>query len=245
MTKIIAAVPILGREPLVPHTIKNLLKSVDKVICVCQNKRDAMICDEAGAFVINSRAVPLGQKWNYGFQAAKQFDPDFVLYAGSDDWMINLDTNLDADIVGARDYYLMHLQYQPLEYLPVHKKRFIGGYDVELINSNLLKRKVGHWKGYKGDRKGEPVGGGRLLSREFLNKIDWSPFADGLNKNLDHSMYLKAKSVKLRRDNFKLLSISTSLWGRKHPFAKNADRDFKFLDDRFLKKYFPESFNLF
>jgi hypothetical protein len=89
--KVVAVIPVHGRLPLLPHTIKRLYRKNDvyKVICVGDGLAEKAICLEAGAEWVPFRNKPLGAKWNAGFIEAKKYDPDAVLYVGSSDWLSN------------------------------------------------------------------------------------------------------------------------------------------------------------
>ena len=84
---VVAVVPVLGRYPLVPYTLRRLNKIVDKVVCVVENNKDALICAKEGAHICNLPTKLLGEKWNAGFVDARQYDPDFVLYVGSSEYI--------------------------------------------------------------------------------------------------------------------------------------------------------------
>ena len=138
---VVAVVPVLGREPLVYHTISRLIDLVDEVVCVVENHVDRQICANLGAFICNSYGNPLGKKWNDGFWEARQFNPDFVLYMGSSDWVsdnwIEEMTKYDAEIIGTLDYHLLHLEYHPDKYKDTIYK-FKGSYDLEKMKRGFL-----------------------------------------------------------------------------------------------------------
>ena len=225
---IVAVIPILRRSLLVPYTLRRLNKIVDKVICVVENQEDRFICTKGGAFTVSCPGVPLGEKWNVGFLEAKQFDPDFVLYMGSSDWVSDnyLDVMLpiaqDYEITGVLDFHLLHLEYKD--------------------DNKLISRNVKHWKGYENHRRGEPIGGGRLVRRDYLDRVKWSPFDPELLMNLDYSMITKTKNFKgIMSDEAQSMAVSTSLWSNKHEFNGEEVKD----GDKYLTKWFPEGLKLF
>lgn len=250
MTKIVAVMPVKGRELLLPHTIKNILKVVDEVVCVTECKEERPICQAAGAVVTTLRGATLGEKWNGGFQNAKQFDPDYYLYVGSSDWVSSnwIDVMLpiaeNHELTGVSDFYEMHLEYDHY----YDKKQ---NYNIHKVNKSFKSRKVGYWKGYYGERRGEPIGIGRVLRRDFVKRINYKPFDPMLTKSLDWSMYNKTEDVvSIRCDEIKCLSLSTTLWGNKHVFETDMNNPgseifTKTKADNFLKKWFPEANNLF
>lgn len=249
MTKIVAVMPVKGRMLLVPWTVRRLKKIVDEVVCVTETKEERPICQEAGAVVTTLRAATLGAKWNGGFLNAKQFDPDFYLYVGSSDWLSYnwIDELLpiaeNHELTGVQDFYEMHLEYD-------HYFDKLQRYNLHKVNASFKSRKVGYWKGYYGARRGEPIGIGRLLRRDFIKRIDYKPFDDKLTKNLDYSMYQKTEDVvSIRCDKIKCMALSTTLWGNKHIFETDmsnpGSRILKAKEkNEFLKKWFPETFEL-
>jgi hypothetical protein len=250
MTKIVAVMPVRGRMLLVPHTIKNLLKVVDQVVCVTECKEERPICKDAGAIVTTLRGRTLGEKWNGGFLNAKQFDPDFYLYVGSSDWVSSnwteelLPIAENHELTGVQDFYEMHLIYD-------HYYDKLQRYNKNKVNASFKERKVGYWSGYYGERRGEPIGIGRILRRDFVKRIDYKPFDPMLTKNLDYSMYNKTEDVvSVKCDKIKCLSLSTTLWGNKHVFETDmsnpGSKIFKNKEaNEFLTKWFPEAYKLF
>ena len=96
----------------------------------------------------------LPQKFNANLMAARKYRPDFVMLTGSDDlisaeWLDfgikqMVDNNLDC--VGLMDSYIAHAK----------------------------TKEVMYWSGYWGDRKGESIGAGRIVSRKILDKLNWT-----------------------------------------------------------------------
>ncbi len=193
-----------------------------------------------------SLKAPLGKKWNTAFVMAKNYDPDHILFVGSSDWVSDnwLDVLLqhDAEIVGTRDFYELHLEYD-IEYDRAQN------YNLEDVRSKFVKRQLGRWVGYHGARQGEPIGIGRLVRRDYLERVNWMPFENHLPKNLDNSMIRKTDSVKvIECDEIKCLSISTSLWSNRHNFLLDMQNKGSYLINNnvaFLRKWFPDALNLF
>lgn len=222
-----------GRLPLLEQTIRRLYNKnkVAKVVCVAGKDEEAVI-KYSGAVFVEHENQPLGKKWNAGFIKAKEFNPDACLFVGSSDWLSDtwleyIEPNIGKyDIIGKPDFYLLDI-----------------GDTYRLC----------HWHGYVGERSGEPIGIGRVLSSRILNSIDWKPFDDGLNKSLDFSMYNKClsaggKNLLLKEDRMMSLSISTNKWGNMHNFERHwigALPSVKVQDHSFLIKNFPEAFQIF
>ena len=227
---IAAAIPVNGRHPLLKYTIERLLKKcgVSNVVCVGE-RSDRHVCEQNGALFHRHANSPLGRKWNYAFQLCKELNPDAVLFVGSSDWVSD-------------DW--CRILYPYLE-----NNLMVGKLGCHLLDISKIYR-VLYWPGYaKGlrrkdfRRKNEPIGIGRMLSRDFLNSINWKPFEDHQENSLDWSMYLKARGkVAVSDDNVYSLSVSTNRWGNKHKFEDHwrgilpSQRvDINFCDD-----YFPE-----
>jgi hypothetical protein len=240
---IIAIIPVRGRLPLIKHTIAQALKVVDKVICVTDFGSERKYCVGADAITIN-HAI-LGKKWNYGFEYARQFDPDFVLYIGSSDWVSDnwVDVMLPYaekyELVGVPDFNLLHLDYEVLEKDVVRLKWMRAHSGIKDVAVKFKRIQVGHWTGYWEERKHEPIGIGRIINRDYLKRVDYKPFDDNFRKSMDYLMFSKAKSYKLvKRDDIKCLSISSNLWGNFHTFETDAHERLK--AEPFLERWFPD-----
>jgi hypothetical protein len=225
---IVAVIPVKGRLPLIPHTIKQALKVVDKVVCVCDHAWEKPFCVGAETTVI--RRVPLGKKWNAGFNFARQFDPDFILYIGSSDWVsenwmeVMLPYAENCELVGVPIFHLLHLYYDVEEKDPyiLKKLRCKGGIHEMLVS--FRDWAAGEWGGYWDERKHEPIGIGRVLNRDYLKRVDYKPFDDTQSKSMDYQQFTKAKNYMLiERDDIRCLSISTNLWNNYHEFTRDAD----------------------
>jgi glycosyltransferase involved in cell wall biosynthesis len=226
----IACIPVLGRQPLLPFTIKRLLEKngCERVICIGDNDKDKHVCLRAGAEWIYHPNKPLGRKWNAGFEAAKYYKPDYVLYVGSsdwlcDDWITLIKPHVDThQMAGTPGCYFMDI-----------------GKTIRLVN----------WKGYRGERSNETIGIGRVLSAELLDKLNWQPFHPDKDSSLDRSMKDKARmfgidDFMVHDDNLKAVSLSTPLWDNKHKFDHhwlNVLPSEKIDDVEGFIKMFPEA----
>lgn len=233
----IAVIPVKGRIPLLPYTINQALKVVDKVICITSEKYEWDYCRGAEVTHIR-RTAPLGEKWNLGFFLAGHYDPDYVLFIGSSDWvsenwMAEM-TKFDAEIVGVRGFDLLHLNYMTPEIDELTLERMCSKDTLHEVEVTLLGHKIRHWPGYTGERKGEPIGIGRVLNRDFLKKVGFKPFNDRMNHSMDYTMYKKADEVKLVEIKSRNLSISTTLWGNLHKFEGTEP-----LGKEVIARYFP------
>jgi hypothetical protein len=223
-----APIPVFGRFPLVRLTISRL-KSQGVTPIVLGHEREAMdIAKQMEVEFISIDNDPLGNKWNKGFQASKNYNADAVIFMGSSDW--------------CSDGYIQRCKEHSKDFGMIGQ---LGCHFADVAESIRLV----HWKGYKDQmRQNEPIGIGRFLNREFLEAINWTPFNGQLNSGLDWSMWLKAMKRNqdigiLECDNsVQLLSISTNKWNNKHKFTDHWTGSLKSerCDVSILEKEFSE-----
>ena len=216
--KTAAVIPVLGRQPLLQHTITRLLKvnKIDHVLCV-GNLEDSHACTSAGAEFVQFKNSPLGAKWNHGFKIARDFNADAVVFVGSSDW-------LSANWL---DEMLPHLQGNDM----------IGVAGFTMCDIREKLRAV-YWAGYKGQRAGEPIGIGRIISAAALDRMNWQPFDNDRENSMDRMMYSRCDHVKLVPDTeVTALSISTGKWHNKHKF----DEHYRNLIEGFNNRIAPET----
>lgn len=227
--KIIAPIPVFGRHELVKLTASRLqLQGITPVLIGHEPETKEIAKNLNIEFCLASNN-PLGHKWNVGFQAAKFYDPDAVIFMGSSDWC----SQEYIDIVK------QNLNFSMIGMLGCH---FIDVADqIRLV----------HWDGYKDKlRMNEPIGIGRVLSRELIKKMNWIPFENVLNSGLDWSMYqkvlrLREKIAVIPNDpmNVRLMSISTNKWINKHKFLDHWSgplKSHKIEDLSILDTHFPD-----
>ena len=203
--KLTAPIPVFGRFPLVRLTISRL-KRQGVIPIVLGHEREALdIAQQMDVEFISISNDPLGTKWNKGFQASKNYQADGVMFMGSSDWCS--DDYVDSVRLHLNDFGMLGM---------------LGCHFADVADEIRLV----HWKGYKDSiRVNEPIGIGRVLRADFLNKIQWSPFDQRLSSGLDWSMWLKAmktnQEIGILPDDgqIKLLSISTNKWSNKHKFT--------------------------
>jgi hypothetical protein len=251
--KTIAVIPVKGRLPLLRVTLSRLHEKnrVEHIICVGDTEEERKLCNSCGAEFVEHPNNPLGKKWNAGFLKAKVYNPDFIVYVGSSDWLSDnwVNTMLPYAekhlLVGKRDFYMLHY------------------YRTWLIREHKIKLAL--WPHYPKDspRFDEPIGIGRILSREFLECVNWMPFDDWRNDAMDACMWRKLKEVQLltgkekeeidpkftcgviENENIKSLAVSCDAWGNLHKsdfrFPHIEYNDTKQL---WLLKYFPEALKI-
>ena len=202
--KIIAPIPCFNRFPLVELTAARLKRQNIIPILIGHENEIKEIANDLNIEFIQAPNSPLGNKWNKGFMACKNYNPDGVIFMGSSDWAS--DEYIQSVNENLNDFNLLGM---------------LGCHFVDVAE----KIRLVHWPGYgHGMRHEEPIGIGRVLRSDFLNEINWKPFDDNLNAGLDWSMWLKVVNnnqtigIFNQQSNIQLLSISTNKWSNKHKF---------------------------
>jgi hypothetical protein len=211
VSRFVAAIPTFGRHPLLALTVRRLLRQGVFPVCVGEPE-DRAVCEAEGAEFHVFPNSPLGAKWQFAFERAKDHDPQAVLYVGSSDWVSDkwcekLYTEAKqakAGMVGKKDIY----------FFDVPEKGHIQGC---------------YWPGYAADspRREEAMGAGRLLTRECLEAMDWRVFNRKLESSLDYSMLCNVLGAGQKAVNYNgvhavAASISTFKWSNKHNFKKTC-----------------------
>ena len=206
--KIVCPIPVLGRLPLVEMTIQRLLKQKVIPIIVGHEKGAYELAMKYEIEFVQHVNHPLGAKWNAGFIAAKKYNPDAVLFAGSSDW--------------CSDEYIREIRKH------TNKYALLGSLTCHFVDVSDTIRLV-EWHGYNNMRKNEAIGIGRVLNKSFLNQIQWQPFDSRLDNSLDYSMWKKATELQIKigilpsAKEVSLLSISTNKWNNKHRFHEHLN----------------------
>jgi len=205
--KIVSIVPVRGRELLLDLTIGRLTKQVDKVICGGHTESECEVCEKHGADFYRFGNTSLGYKWQYCVDRAREYSPDAILIMGSasmisDNWIDEL--------------------YPELEEFAMVGRPGIHYYHIGTTRNRLM-----YWSGYPGGRSLEPIGVGRLISSEFLDKIDWQIFDKQINSSLDYSTVQRIKwgggEIGIsENEKVESIRISTDLWKNKNGYSKMA-----------------------
>jgi hypothetical protein len=200
-----APIPVCGRFPLIKMTISRLKRQSITPIVLGHEKEAEDIAKEFDCEFISIDNDPLGNKWNKGFQASKNYNADAVMLMGSSDW--------------CSDEYIERCKENTKDY------GMIGQVGCHFADVSDQIRLV-HWKGYKDSlRYNEPIGIGRFMNRDFMDAINWNPFNPTINSGLDWSMWIKAMRTNQKigilecDKSVQLLSISTNKWSNKHKFT--------------------------
>lgn len=226
--KVVAAIPVHGRHPLVYYTIMRLLgrNGVSAVVCT-GGKEDRAVCESAGAIFYEAENV-LSNKWNLAFQKCRELKPDAVLFVGSSDWISdNWIPEMTKNLVG-----------------------MVGKLDYWLCDIGINEVKQGYWGGYDHHREGEPIGIGRIISTAALDAIDWMPFLPNRPNSMDWMMYSRLMDKFQRIDinhnpEIYSLSISCYQWSNLHVFGNRGEAEFHECENKWLiDKHFPEIYKV-
>ena len=234
--KVVAALPVHGRLPLLKYTIERLYKKNGcfKVICAGDGMKEKRLCQSLGAVWVQAPNKPLGNKWNLAFMRAKDFKPDAVLYVGSSDFVCDDWINIMRPYV---EQY--HLTGTP------------GCAFADVPSRGQIR--VVKWSGYVGERSNESIGIGRLLSKKLLDLLDWKPFDPTKDSSMDSSMKMKSAQFgyhdfMVKDESAMALSISTDKWDNMHKFNDHWDGKLpseKITDVPGFLKQFPEAYQIF
>lgn len=141
-----------------------------ELICVCagsDGKAGELLCEKYGIHYKETPNKPLGRKANLRLAYTRTFNPEYVIFLGSDDMMSLTDLLLKIEKI--REGY-----------------EFIAPMDIYFLDSNT-KRAL-YAPGYKGrKREGENMAVGRCISSKILDNINWVMFNSKKNIGLDGS----------------------------------------------------------
>ena len=230
--RVVAVMPVSGREELFPITIKRLYQQEGVrmiVICLCDTAKEFALAQESGAVpTLMPTGIHLGEKWQIGVEYSKEANPDALMIVGSGNWFTNgwvktlypyLD---DYDMVGSEAMYVYQIREK----------------DRVLI----------HWGGYHTSRKGDMLGAGRLISRRILDKADWQVYDTSLNSALDRSMTRKlrvhgAKTLTLPQGEEMILKVGSWKWKNINSFGTlwGSPNAKTITDHEEVLKHFPEA----
>lgn len=130
-----------------------------QVLAVASETEMLPLCEKYNVNVVTHTNLPLGQKKNFGLKAAKQFQFDYLMEIGSDTLILSELLDEYKNEIGV--------------------SHFFGVGDAAFIDSETrLCRRVTSASTY---------GGGRMISREALEKMEFRIWPDGFSKGLDNA----------------------------------------------------------
>jgi hypothetical protein len=138
-----------------------------QVLAVISEEEMTPLCEKYKVYHVFHENLPLGKKKNFGLQEAKKFKFDYMMEIGSDTLILN--ELLD--------------DYKP--YIGVYE--FFGISDCAFIDSETGScRRIGGASTY---------GGGRMIAREILEKMDWKLWRDDISRGMDNNSILRMQSA--------------------------------------------------
>lgn len=174
--RLIAVIPVSGREDILKITIPRLIKQVYRVILVGHNKNEYIPDTD---FYTCPKTTKRGAKWQYAIDKAREYNPDAILISSSGGIFRDDYFDIRSDITGSAG--LNYLDFQP------------------------GKIRAVYWPGYIGSRESEPIGLGRIITAEFLNKCNWNIYPADVQTGLDYRsmsiFYRYDAKITIRRDN--------------------------------------------
>jgi hypothetical protein len=131
-----------------------------QVLAVVSEPEMLPLCEKYGVHAVSHENLPLGRKKNFGLLAAAMLEFDYLMEIGSDTIILNeLLDEYKREFFGVRDFF--------------------GIGDAAFIDSETQScRRIGGASTY---------GGGRVISRRALEKINWKVWPDSINQGLDNT----------------------------------------------------------
>ena len=180
---IICLIAMWSRQNLVQINIDCLKNQTlqPTILLIVSNESDKQFAIKNNVNWIYTDNKPLGKKWQLGLEACKKFNPNAILINGSDD-ILDL-------------YYIENCyQYIKKKYCVVGNNNW---YIIDLLKLNSYKLQ------YK--NKNLLIGAGRMISRTFLDKINWNLYP--LHKDLALDSHC---NLIFTQNNAKLYSIENN-----------------------------------
>ena len=171
--KIITVTAMHGRHKTVAECIKRM-PFIDKVYIYSTDEDGEFLKKQDVYAIAQYKNNPLSFKFNMAFRTLEQIDFDAGILLGSDDYIDTAfiqyveQTIADFDLIGFKDIYFQNEQ-------------------------GLF-----YWKGYDNNRRGEPVGAGKVYSRKLLECLNWNVFDQPRDKGLDRISWQRVKQAKAK-----------------------------------------------
>lgn len=159
MSNIIFVTAMHGRHETVLKCINNMPNI--RRLWVYTDESDADLVREYSELSVYSPNNPLSFKWESAILNSSKLEWEGLVVLGSDDYV-------DQKFI---DFVSENIK----------KYDFIGFKDIYFEQND---RKY-YWGGYKNERRGEPIGAGRVYSRSFLERLGFSLYDKEAAKGLD------------------------------------------------------------
>ncbi len=151
------------------HSVRDKIH-IELLAAGSEGEASKTLAESNGWNYVEAPNAPLSLKWNHAAIAARTFQPDAILFVGSDD-IID-----DVCLLGATSA-MCHAS-------------FFGLLDLWFLDLDEHHR-LGYWAGYNNYRIGEPHGVARTIRRDLLDELEWCfwPMDDSINRILDRRWY--------------------------------------------------------
>lgn len=159
MSNIIFVTAMHGRHETVLKCINNMPNI--RRLWVYTDESDADLVREHSELSVYYPNSPLSFKWESAILNSSKLEWEGLVVLGSDDY-------IDQKFI---DFVSENIK----------KYDFIGFKDIYFEQND---RKY-YWGGYKNERRGEPIGAGRVYSRSFLERLGFSLYDKEAVKGLD------------------------------------------------------------
>jgi len=221
-------VPVWNRHELLIRSINSikLQTQKSKIVALCSNLIDYEFAKTLDVISILTINLPLGKKYQFGFDFCKLLYPKNVLILGSDDilsenYIENINRYInDYDVVGLKNWHIHEIHENKnyeLEYcheITTYKNQKFWGNR----NRNISRKFNSSINGFSLDVLKEfpfSIGAGRSLGYKILNKINWQVYPDA-KKMLDTLSLYKllilnnASYINLNSSEFYITSLKDS-----------------------------------
>jgi len=233
--KIVALIASYKRDMILRDCLKCIMPQVNDVVLVGSSpwvSPETVIVDdfsdrniekhiarELGLIYVDHRNSPLGQKWQAGLNKCRELKPDAVLICGSDDLLSN---RWVAEGIRCDEYLLTGQSWWEVYNCKTN----------ELVHVAYLSRP-------------DPIGAGRIIKKELLDKLDWQifPTEGGIgcdyysyNRMLKYTEYgLNPENILSVKGNWNMLDSWEQIIGS-DKLVYNWHKD----TDVWLSKHFPD-----
>jgi hypothetical protein len=176
-----------------------------QVLAVVSEEEMIPLCEKYGVNYVIHENLPLGRKKNFGISAARQYKFDYLLEIGSDTLILNELLDDYKQYIGVYDFF--------------------GICDCAFIDSETGScRRVGGASTY---------GGGRMIAREILEKMDWKLWRDDVNRGMDNNSILRMQSAgigyrQVKSGEFPMvfdIKSPVNIWPFNHLVGQAYDKD--------------------
>jgi len=184
--KIVACVPVHATDrdnitSLMIESLRSQTISVEDIVIVGSREENRKLAEKEGCIYVEHPNSPLSLKYQAGIDKVRTLDPDYVLLMGSDDLLS-----------------------------PLYCEKMISEYKEGLIGTSVwyvARKKDGKYQLLKVSytHRKDPIGSGRILSRETLDKLDWKLYRDRRDKGLDGSV-----ASTLMKEGIKVFSVEVN-----------------------------------